>query len=83
MDIGWYRDLAIIILVVVATGAMVVVTVLAVSLYQRIKAILDSARAIVQTVEEAVRTVARVMAVVKGIRQGMDGINKIFRGKGG
>jgi len=83
MDIGWYRDLAIIILVVVATGMLVVISVLAISLYRRVKPILDSAKAIVQTVQEVVKPLVQIAALVQGIRQGIDGVNKIFHRKGG
>ncbi len=83
MDIGWYRDLAIIILVVVATGMLVVISVLAISLYRRVKPILDSAKAIVQTVQEVVKPLVQIAAMIQGIRQGIDVISKVFHRKGG
>ena len=83
MDIAWFRDLAIIILVIVAAGATGVITVLALLLYRRLKVILDSAKAIIQTVQDIVKPLVQVAAVIQGIRQGMEGVNKIFRRKKG
>ncbi len=83
MDISWYRDLALIILVIVAAGALVVITVLTISLYRRVKPILDSAKAIIQTVQEVVKPLVQIAALVQGIRQGIDGLSKLCGRKGG
>ena len=83
MDITWYRDLAIIILVIVAAGALVVITVLAISLYRRVKPILDSAKAIVQTVQEVVKPLVQIAALVQGIRAGINSFSTLFTRKGG
>ncbi len=83
MDITWYRDLAIIVLVIVAAGALVVITVLTISLYRRVKPILDSAKAIVQTVQEVVKPLVQFAALVQGIRQGIGSFSKLCGKKGG
>ncbi len=76
MDIGWFRDLAIVILAVVATGVLVVITVLAFSLYRRIRTILDSGKSVARTVQQ-------IATLVQGIRQGIDSVSKLFKRKGG
>ena len=91
MDIGWYRDLAIIILVIVAAGALVVITVLAILLYRRVKSILDPAKAIARAVqqissyvsEEVIKPVVQIASLVQGIRAGIDSVSKVFSRKGG
>ena len=83
MDIGGYRYLAIIILVIVAAGALVVITVLTISLYRRVKPILDSAKAIIQTVPEIVKPLVQIAALVQGIRQGIGSFGKLCGKKGG
>ena len=91
MDIGWFRDLAIVILAVVATGVLVVITVLAFSLYRRIRSILNSGKSVAKTVqqissyagEEVVKPVIQVAALVQGIRRGIDSVSKLFKRKGG
>ncbi len=91
MDIGWFRDLAIIILVVVATVVLIVFTVLAFSLYRRIRLILDSVKTVSRTVkqissyvgEEVVKPVVQIATLVQGIRQGIDSVSKLFKRKGG
>ncbi len=76
MDIGWFRDLAIVILAVVFTGVLVVIAVLAFSLYRRIRTILDSGKSVARTVQQ-------IATVVQGIRQGIDSVSKLFKRKGG
>jgi len=91
MDISWFRDLAIIILVLVGTGALIVIAVIQFLLYRRIKYILDSVKTVAKTAQqissyvgdEVVKPVIQIAAVVQGIRQGIDSVSKIFRKKGG
>lgn len=91
MDIGWYRDLAIVILVVVATVVLIIITVLAFSLYRRMRPILDSVKTAGKTIqqitsyvgEEVVKPVIQIAALVQGIRQGIDSVSKLFKRKGG
>ncbi len=76
MDIGWFRDLAIVILAVVFTGVLIIITVLAFSLYRRIRTILDSGKSVARTVQQ-------IVTLVQGIRQGIDSVGKLFKRKGG
>ncbi len=91
MDIGWFRDLVIVILGVVATGVLIFVTVLSYSLYRRIRPILDAIKTTTRTVEGIcsswggglAKPLIQVVAVVQGIRQGIDSVSKLFGKKGG
>jgi predicted Co/Zn/Cd cation transporter (cation efflux family) len=76
MDIGWFRDLAIVILAVVFTGVLIIIAVLAFSLYRRIRTILDSGKSVARTVQQ-------IVTLVQGIRQGIDSVSKLFKRKGG
>jgi len=71
MGIEWLRDLIICILGVVATAVLIFLAVLAYSLYRRMRSILDMVRAIS-------RTVAQVVALVQGIRQGVATFSRFF-----
>ncbi len=91
MDIGWFRDLVIVILGIVAVGVLVFVSVLLYSLYRRIKPILDAIKTTSRTVEGIcsswgeglMKPLIQVVAVVQGIRQGIDTVSKLFGKKGG
>ena len=91
MDIGWYRDLAIIILAVVAAGVLIIITVLAFSLYRRMRYILDSEKTAAKTLQqissylsdEVVKPVVQIATVVHGIWQGIDSVTRLFKRKGG
>jgi hypothetical protein len=91
MSIDWWRDLVITIYGLVATGVLVFLAVLGYLLYRRVRSVLDSVRATSRTVQgissyvgdEAVKPVMQVVALVQGIRQGIDAIRQIFRKKEG
>ncbi|MBA7666837.1 hypothetical protein ES703_74919 [subsurface metagenome] len=83
MDISWFRDLAIIILMLVATGVLITVTVLAFSLYRRGKHILDSVKDILDSVKAVVKPLVQIAAIIQGIRQGIDSASKFCKKKGG
>ena len=90
MDISWFRDLAIIILMLVATGVLIVITVLAFSLYRRGKNILDSVKVILSSVKDildsakaVVKPLVQIAAIIQGIRQGIDSASKFCKKKGG
>ncbi len=77
MSIEWFRDLVIIIWGIGATVVTLLVGVLALLLYRRIRPALDSLRATTKTVENITSAVgeqvagplAKVAAFVQGIRQ--------------
>ena len=85
MGIAWFRDLVICIFGIGATVAVVILVVLALILYFRIKPILDSIKSTTQTIErvttsveeEVAKPIAQVVAFVQGIRNAM-GLVKRF-----
>ena len=87
MDIGWLRDLVICIWGLVATGVVIFVAVLAYSFYHRTRTVLNSIEATSETLHrissevenEVVRPVIQVVALVQGIRQGIDAVSRFFK----
>ena len=85
MGLEWLRDLVICILGLVAAGVLIFIAVLAYSFYHRTKPILDSVNAVVTTIQEVVisveeiaRPIMQVVAVIRGVRQGVDAVSKLF-----
>ena len=92
MGIDWYRDLIICITGLVTAGVLIFLAVLLYSLYRRTRSTLDSIKTTSRTVQgissyvgdEVVKPVIQVVAVIQGIRQGIDTISKFFeKRKGG
>ena len=91
MGIDWFRDLVICIVGLVTAGVLIFITVLAFSLYRRIKVILDSVKATSKTIQglssyvgdEVVKPVIEVAAIIQGVRQGIDTISRLFKKKEG
>ena len=91
MEIGWLRDLVICIAGIVAAGVLIFVAVLLYKLYRRVRVILDSVKSTSRTIEELsslagggiAKPVIQVVAVVQGIRQGIESVSKLFSRKGG
>jgi len=91
MGIDWFRDLAIAISGLVLIGVLIFVAVLSYSLYRRTRAILDSIKATSRTVQgissyvggEVAKPLIQVVALVQGMRQGIDTISKLFKKKEG
>ncbi len=87
MSIDWFRDLVICISGLMATVVLVFIAVLLYSLYRRTRSILDSIKATTATVQgissyvgnEVAKPLIQVVALVQGIRQGIDTINKFFK----
>jgi len=87
MDIAWFRDLVICIAGLVMTVVVVLFGVIAVLLYTRVRAIMNSVQAtstniqeISSTVkDEVVQPVAQLGALIKGISQGIDIFSRFFR----
>lgn len=86
MGIEWFRDLVICIFGVMATVAVIMITVLVVSLYRKSKTVLQSVEATSKNIQEItsslrkrfVSPVAEMGAFFKGIYKGVEAINKIF-----
>ena len=91
MGIDWFRDLAICVFGLVATGVLIFITVLLFSLYRRVRAILDSVKATSRTVQsvssyvgdEVVKPVIELAAIIQGVRQGIDTVGRFFKKKEG
>lgn len=89
MSIEWFRDLVICIFGLGATVAVIILVVLAFSLYFRIIPILNSLKATTRTVEnisscvenEVAKPLAQVAAFVQGIRQAIGLVNRFRRNK--
>ena len=77
MDIVWLRDLAIVIFAFEAIIVVLIIGILALMIYRKLKPILDSVKATTKTVEnisscveqEVTRPLAQAAALIQGIRQ--------------
>ena len=91
MSIEWFRDLAIIILGLGATAAIIFIGVLVFLLYRKLRPILNSVKATTKTVEnisssveeEVSRPLAQLAAFIQGISQVVSLVSKFSRRKGG
>ena len=89
MNIEWFRDLAICILGFGATAVIVLIGVLALLLYRKLRPILDSVKATTKTVEnvsscveeEEVRPLTQLAAFVQGIRQAINLVTRFTKNK--
>ena len=87
MSIDWFRDLVICISGLVAAGVFIFIAVLLYSLYRRTNSILNSLQATSTTIHEVtsyigdqvVKPAIELVALVQGIRQGIDTISKFFK----
>ena len=84
MAIDWFRDLAICVLGLVATGVLIMGAVILASLYRRTRSILDAVQATSAHIKsmssylesEVVKPVIQLIALVEGIKQGIDTVFK-------
>jgi len=89
MGIEWFRDLVICILGIVAVVALIIITVMALRLYRRIRPITDSVKATSQRIEgisaqvenEVIKPIIEVATMIQGIRQGINAVSGIFKKK--
>jgi len=87
MSIDWFRDLIICITGVVAAGVLIFIAVILGLLYRKTNFILNSLQATSTTIHEVtsyigsqvVKPAIEVVALVQGIRQGIDTISKFFK----
>ena len=87
MSIEWFRDLVICIFGLIAAGALIFIAVLSYSCYRRTKPILDSIQATSVTIQgissyvrdEMARPLVEVVAIIQGVRQGVDLVTKLFK----
>ena len=86
MDIAWFRDLIICISGLVVIVVVIFIAVLAYLLYNRARSILDSVKATSATINEIssalrddiIKPVLQWVALVRGIFQGIDLVNRFF-----
>lgn len=89
MSIDWFRDLVISISGLVLIVVLIFIAVLSFSLYRRTRSILNSIRATSRTIQgvssyvgdEVVKPVTQIVALIQGIRQGIDAVSTLFRKK--
>ena len=86
MGIEWFRDLSITILGFVTTAVLIFTAILVYRLYRTIKSTLLLVKAAskivydtVTLVQEGIKPLLTILAVIQGIRGGFQGINKIFQ----
>jgi len=87
MDIAWFRDLVICITGLVITVVVVLFGVLSYLLYLRVRTILNSVQAASTNIQEISSTVkdeivspiVHLVALIRGISQGIDMFSKFFR----
>ena len=91
MGIDWVRDLVIIISGSLSVVALIIIIVVLLLMYFRVRSILDSVKKITRKVQEVstyvgdevIKPVTQVVTIIEGIRQGIDGVRRIFRKKDG
>jgi len=94
MEIAWFRDLVICIFGLVAAIVIIFLAVLSYVCYKKIKRILDSAESVSESAqgivsdvresidtikEEAMSPVIQLMAVIQGVRQGIEVFHRFFK----
>lgn len=91
MGIDWYRDLVIAIAGFITVVVLIFIAALAFSLYRRVRSILDSIKATSKTIQgisaytgnEVVKPITQVVALIQGVRQGIDAVVSLFGKKKG
>jgi hypothetical protein len=86
MGIEWFRDLSITILCFVTTAALIFIAIMVYRLYRQIKSTLQLVNAAAKTVQETVTLVQEtikpmlpILAIVQGIRGGFEFVSKMFK----
>ena len=86
MGIEWFRDLSITILCFVTTAALIFIAIMVYRLYRQIKSTLQLVNAAAKTVQETVTLVQEtikpmlpMLAIVQGIRGGFEFVSKMFK----
>ena len=85
MSLDWFRDVVICVLGLVVAGVLIFIAVLSYSLYHRARFILDSVKVTVRAIQEIfsyadeiAKPLIQVVALIRGIRQGVSTISKFF-----
>jgi hypothetical protein len=91
MEISWWRDLVIVIWGLVATVAVVIMTIIAYLFYKKVSTLLDSADYAVAKAsdildyaeQEVLQPVIQLGTILQGVVQGVSFFSNIFRKKEG
>ena len=89
MSIEWFRDLVICIFGIIAAVSLIFIAVVAFSTYRQLKSTMDSLKTTSKYIEGmtsrvesgVVKPVIEIVTVIKGIRQVIETLNKIFKKK--
>lgn len=89
MDLATWRDLIIVIWGVLGILALIIIAVVIILLYGKIKSLVTSANVVVEKAgdivdyadEELVRPIVQLGAMIKGITEGVSLFSRIFRKK--
>lgn len=87
MDIGWFRDLVIIVWGIMAIFVLAAILILTVALFRRFSVIMDSLKVTAKNIEEIstsarneiISPLAQIGTIIKGISRAMESIGHIFR----
>jgi len=86
MSIEWFRDLSITILFFVTTAVLIFAAILVYRLYRTLMSIMLLIKAAskiaydtVSLVQECIKPLLPILAVIQGIRGGFEGISKMFK----
>ena len=86
MSMEWFRDLSIVILALVTSAVLIFVAVLIFRLYRLIKSTLLLIKATskiaydtVSLMQEGLKPLLSILALIKGISGGFQGISKMFK----
>jgi hypothetical protein len=87
MSIEWFRDLIICIFGIAATVVLIIIAVLLFALYRKTSSLLNSLKATSATIQgissyvgdEIVKPLTQAVAIIQGIRQGVDAVSKFFK----
>jgi len=86
MSIEWFRDLSITILCFVTTAVLIFAAILVYRLYRTLMSIMLLVKAAskiaydtVSLVQECIKPLLPILAVIQGIRGGFEGISKMFK----
>ena len=88
MGIEWFRDLIIIIMGFVSTAALVFIAVLVYRLYHTMKSTMSQVKEAskiaydtIALLQEGIKPLLPILALIQGIREGFGDISKIFKKK--
>ncbi|MAF85521.1 MAG: hypothetical protein CL875_03440 [Dehalococcoidales bacterium] len=87
MSIEWFRDMILIICGIAATVVLIIIAVLLLSLYRKTSSLLNSLKATSSTIQgissyvgdEIVKPLTQAVAIIQGVRQGVDTVSKFFK----